>query len=32
MKESDYVSPGMKVIKPIETPVGNIALQIVSFL
>ena len=32
LKESEYVNPGMKVIKPIESPVGNIALQIVSFL
>ncbi len=31
MKESDYVIPGNEAGKPIETPVGKIGLQVVSF-
>ena len=31
LKESEYVNPGMEVVKPVKTPVGNVSLQVVSF-
>ncbi|CAG2058023.1 unnamed protein product, partial [Timema podura] len=31
LMESKYVLPGSKIIPPLETPVGNVGLSIVSF-
>lgn len=32
LMESDYVLPGQKIEPPISTPIGKLALSIVSFL
>lgn len=32
LKESSYCKPGDKIVPPVETPVGNVALSIVSFI
>lgn len=32
LKESSYCQPGDKIVPPVATPAGNIALSIVSFL
>lgn len=32
LMESDYVLPGQKIEPPILTPVGKLALSIVSFI
>lgn len=32
LMESDYVLPGQKIESPISTPIGKLALSIVSFL
>lgn len=31
LKESNWIQPGSKVTPPVQTPVGNVGLAIVSF-
>lgn len=31
LKESDMIERGKEIVPPVETPVGNVALAIVSF-
>jgi hypothetical protein len=31
LMESDYVIPGQMILPPIETPIGNLGLSVVSF-
>lgn len=31
LMESDYVLPGQTILPPVETPIGNLGLSIVSF-